>query len=108
MASRLLQIHQNDYAWAKWEKGREVTVLRRLKNQPTFRKIKKERARRIIYKKEDVNSLQPDWFSLEFTCFNETVIPERLKAFLFFKVDTAVLRVGILLVSDLRRLSLKT
>jgi hypothetical protein len=25
----------------KWEKGRKVTVLRRLKNQPTLRKIKK-------------------------------------------------------------------
>lgn len=64
----------------KWEKRREVTVLRRLKNQPTLRKIKKERARRIIYKKRDVNSLQADWFSLKFACFNETVISEGLKA----------------------------
>lgn len=61
---------------------------------------------RIIYKRKDVNSLQPDWLSLEFAWFNETVIPEGLKA--LFNVNKAVLGVDILLVFSLRRLSLKT
>ena len=50
------------------------------KESDSLKKIKKERVRRIIYKRKDVNSLQPDWFSLEFAWFNETVIPEGLKA----------------------------
>jgi hypothetical protein len=46
--------------------------FKKIKNQPTLRKIKKEKAGRIIYKKKDVNSLQPDGFSLEFSSFDKT------------------------------------